>query len=250
MQKHRAIPTLVVLAVLTTALQTGYLVAAESPDMRPALIGSGAKALINRIDGNALIKKGQQDAAVLILCPVLPDGSPGHYMVYGGTPGSDPLRQEVRNKLLQSKFIPAVYNHGNVRALFIGTVTFMNVNGRPRVRIFANQEIGDLGKEADFISPQPITIPGHFYKRGTFPQKSWQSDEAPGYADLSLTIDATGALKEAHVMKENPPGARYGEAAMQDIKEFTFLPAYRGGRPVESTTHFTKYFVVGGKMKM
>ena len=54
------------------------------------------------------------------------------------------------------KFIPAVYNHLPVDAIYYGTVSSAVIDGKPRLRIFSNQEPEELEKESDFIGPQPF----------------------------------------------------------------------------------------------
>ena len=46
---------------------------------------------------------------------------------------------------------------------FFGTLTFSVMDGKPHLRIFANQELSELQKETDFIAPQAIWMPGHIY---------------------------------------------------------------------------------------
>ncbi len=126
---------------------------------RPVLIGQGPSALINRIDEQELIRKGQKDALVMFLCTVRKDGGVEWSATYRGTPDSDFLKQELQKRISPAsnpKFIPAVHDHQPVDAIYYGTVTFRVVNGKPRLRIFSNQEAGELEKEHDFIGPQPF----------------------------------------------------------------------------------------------
>src|SRR5215831_10870271 len=48
--------------------------AAELPMYRPVLLGQGPNALINRIDEQDLIRKGQKDALIMFMCAVRKDG--------------------------------------------------------------------------------------------------------------------------------------------------------------------------------
>ena len=74
---------------------------------------------------------------------------------YRGTPESKLLEQEVLKRLANAKFIPAIHNHEPVTVFFYGTVVFSIVHGKPRLRIFSNQQLDELKKESDFIDPQP-----------------------------------------------------------------------------------------------
>jgi hypothetical protein len=223
-------------------------VAESLPDMRPALVGSGRNSLVNLIDTQALMKRGQQHGAVLFRCLVPPTGQPAYQVVYGGTPNSEILRQEVKNKLLygDARFIPAVYNHGNTFAWFYGTVTFSVIDGKPHLRVYANQEKSELAQGSDFISPQSIYVSGHVYNsvpRRKYAFGSWASEDVPGTVELEITVTTDGKLKEIHVVSENPSGKGYGQHAIEDMKEFTWLPAYKNGRPVEMPTHLAFTFL-------
>src|SRR5690348_16635199 len=133
-------------------VDVGSSKAATLPMYRPVLLGSGPDSLINRIDTADLIRKGQKDAAVMFSCAVKKDGTVISVSTYRGTPDSKLLEQEILKRLSAAanpKFIPAVYNHLPVDAIYYGTVTFMVVDGKPRLRIFSNQERAELAKESD-----------------------------------------------------------------------------------------------------
>ena len=72
---------------------------------------------------------------------VSPTGEIARSGTYRGTKGSELLEKEVLKRLANAKFIPAIHNHQPVVAVFYGTVTFAVVNGKPRLRIFANQQL-------------------------------------------------------------------------------------------------------------
>src|SRR6266567_1811780 len=114
------------------------------PELRPAVLGAGSDSLINKIDTADLIKKGQKDAAVMFSCLVAPTGDVVRSGAYRGTRGSELLERELLKRLANERFIPAIHNHQPVIAIFYGTVTFAVVNGKPRLRIFANQQLDEL----------------------------------------------------------------------------------------------------------
>ena len=94
---------------------------------RPVLIGQGPSALINRIDEQDVVRKGQKDALVMFLCAVKKDGEVEWSATYGGTPDSDFLKQELQRRIspaVNPRFIPAVHDHQLVDAIYYGTVTF------------------------------------------------------------------------------------------------------------------------------
>src|SRR5438445_6258226 len=87
---------------------------AALPMYRPILLGSDPTALINRIDTQDLIKRGQKDALVSFICSVRKTGEVEWSALYNGTPDSNALQEELRKRLSPAsdqRFIPAVYNH-------------------------------------------------------------------------------------------------------------------------------------------
>ncbi len=222
------------------------LLAESLPDMRPALVGSGPNSLINLINTQHLMQRGVTHGALFFYASVHPNGFPAYSKVWGMTKETEPLRDELRERLAQARFIPAIYHHRPVYAAFYGTLAFSVVDGKPHVRIFANQEQAELEKESDFISPQALYIPGHIYDytKVKEPFGSWMTEDKPGMANMSLTIDASGHIKDVRVESITPPEKQqYANAAVAIFRERVYLPAYRNGKPVDSTTHAKFYFV-------
>ncbi len=200
------------------------------PEFRPALVGTGPNSLINTIDTSDLIKKGQKDAAVMFTCLVAPTGDIARSGTYRGTKGSELLEKEVLKRLANAKFIPAIHNHQPVLAVFNGTVTFAAVNGKPRLRVFANQQLDELKKESDFIDPQPYV---------------GQDSKFTGihYPEVPTTVSyAAGNLKSMQVVSEEPPFLGFGQAALSDFNGAKFIPAFRNGKPVDSKVTIHIYY--------
>ena len=203
------------------------------PEFRPALVGTGPNSLINTIDTADLIKKGQKDAAVMFSCLVAPTGDVARSGTYRGTKGSESLEKEVLKRLGSAKFIPAVHNHQPVLAIFYGTVRFAVVNGKPRLRVFANQQLPELDKEADFIDPQPYVGQDSKFT-GTHTPETPTTVALTGAVELEVEVDAAGNLKSMQVLSEQPPFLNFGEAALSDFNGAKFIPAFRSGKPVDS----------------
>jgi hypothetical protein len=203
------------------------------PEFRPALVGTGPNSLINTIDTADLIKKGQKDAAVMFSCLVAPTGDVARSGTYRGTKGSELLEKEVLKRLGNAKFIPAVHNHQPVLAVFYGTVRFAVVNGKPRLRVFANQQLPELDKEADFIDPQPYVGQDSKFT-GTHTPETPTTVALTGAVELGVEVDAAGNLKSMQVLSEQPPFLNFGEAALSDFNGAKFIPAFRSGKPVDS----------------
>jgi Gram-negative bacterial TonB protein C-terminal len=203
----------------------------NSPIYQPVLLGSGPNALINRIDTLELIKKGQKDAAIMFACRVNKKGEATWGETYLGTPESKLIEQELQNRLADTRFVPAIYNHLPVDAIYYGTLTFNIINDKPRLRIFANQETEELKTESDFVGPQPF-----FGNDSKFTGLHYPVENTPvlvdGSATLELKIDAAGNLQAIKLRAEEPPFLGFGGAAIADFRNAKFIPAFRDGKPV------------------
>jgi len=211
------------------------------PDFRPALLGTGPNSLINKIDAPDLIKKGQKDAAVMFTCLVAPTGEIVRSGSYRGTKDSELLEKELLQRLVNAKFIPAIHNHQPVLAVFYGTVTFAVVKGKPRLRIFANQQLEELKKESDFIDPQPFVGQDSKFTGLHYPEVP-TSVVLTGVVDLALEVDAAGNLKSIEVVNEEPPYLGFGQTALSDFGGAKFIPAFRDGKPVDSKVKIPVYY--------
>jgi len=213
------------------------------PEFRPALVGTGPNSLINTIDTADLIKKGQKDAAVMFTCLVYPTGEIARSGTYRGTKASELLEKELLKRLANAKFIPAIHNHQPVLAVFYGTVTFAVVNGKPRLRIFANQQLQEVDKETDFIDPQPYVGQDSKFT-GTHSPETPTTVALTGVVELEIDVDAAGNLKNMQVVSEEPPFLNLGEAAVSDFNGAKFIPAFRDGKPVDSKGTLHVYYKV------
>jgi TonB family protein len=215
------------------------------PELRPALVGTGPNSLINTIDTSDLIKKGQKDAAVMFTCLVAPTGDIARSGTYRGTKGSELLDKEVLKRLANAKFIPAIHNHQPVLAVFYGTVTLAVVNGKPRLRVFANQQLDELKKESDFIDPQPYVGQDSKFTGTHYPEVP-TTVSLTGAVELAVEVDAAGNLKSMRVVSEEPPYLGFGQAALSDFNNAKFIPAFRNGKPVDSKVKVPIYYKPSG----
>jgi len=210
------------------------------PQYRPALLGTGPTSVINRIDTAGLIRDGQKDGSISFSCSVGPTGEIAHVWTYRGTPESQLLERELAKRLDQAVFIPALYEQRPVHVLFFGTVTFRIVNGKPRLRIFANQETEELKKESDFIGPQPFVGAGSKFEGLHYPDNV--TSELSGLVELAMKVDAAGNLKDLRVVSESPPLVGFARAAAEDFRVAHFIPAFRDGKPVECSITLPVYY--------
>jgi hypothetical protein len=137
-------------------------VSAESlPQMRPAMIGAGQGSLVNLIDTQTLLQKGQRDAWVMFDCGVAGDGIAFGSDFFTSSPNAKLLENEIRKRVRQTRFIPAVYNHKRTSAWFAGTAVFVVTKGQPHLRIYAHQDLDEIKRGTDFVAPQGIDVPNH-----------------------------------------------------------------------------------------
>ncbi|MEY2480964.1 MAG: Gram-negative bacterial TonB protein C-terminal [Verrucomicrobiota bacterium] len=216
----------------------------ELPMYRPALVGNAPSALINRINTQELLKNGQKDGALMFCCMVGKNGDIGWSGTYRATANSQLLEQEVQKKLAPAagvKFVPAIYHHQPADVLFYGTVVFKIADGKPRLRIFSNQETDELKNEADFISPQLLFGGESKFHGFRYPMQESRLPVTGGAAVL-LRIDADGNLQQATLVSEEPPFLGFGEAALADFKDAKYTPAFRNGKPVACEVTLPAFF--------
>jgi len=174
-------------------------------------------------------------------CLVAPTGHIVRSGAYRGTRGSELLERELLKRLANEKLIPAIHNHQPVIAIFYGTVRFAVVNGKPRLRIFANQQLDQLDKESDFIDPQPYVGQDSKFTGLHYPDTG-SNVAVTGVVELALNVDASGNLQSMQVLSEEPPLLGFGEAAISDFTGAKFIPAFRNGQPVECTVKIPVYY--------
>jgi TonB family protein len=219
----------------------------ELPMYRPALIGNAPNALIDRIDTQALMKGGQKDGALMFCCIVGKKGEIGWSGTYRATADSKSLEQEVQKQLAPAaggRFVPAIYHHQPADVLFYGTVVFKIADGKPRLRIFSNQETDELKNEADFISPQLVFGGESKFNGFTYPVQEARLPVTGGAA-VRLQVDADGNLQRATLVSEEPPFLGFGDAALADFKRAKYMPGFRNGKPVASEVTLPAFFKPG-----
>ena len=174
-------------------------------------------------------------------CLVAPTGDVVRSGAYRGTHASELLEQELLKRLATAKFVPAIHNHQPVISIFYGTVKFAVVNGKPRLRIFANQQLEEVDKETDFIDPQPYVGQDSNFTGLHYPETG-STVAVTGAVELALSVDAKGNLTNLQVLSEEPPLLGFGNAALSDFGDAKFIPAFRDGKPVESNVKIPVYY--------
>jgi hypothetical protein len=212
------------------------------PERRPAQIGSGPGSLVNLIDVEALFQKGQRDGWVMFECTVRANGIAYGSDFFTSSPNSNLLKNEVRRRLRQARFISAVNNHKRTHAWFTGTAVFVVANGRPRLRLYANQDLDEIKRGADFVAPQLIYVPNRYISN--FPDYPSAARHAEVGAVLKLrhSVDVNGKTTDVQVISERPPGLGLGDYMKKALPLVDFLPGYRNGKPTATSYTLTWWF--------
>ena len=211
------------------------------PRFRPAVLGSGPDSVVNQIDAQALLKKGQKEGAIMFCCRVATTGNVVWYTTYLPVPGSDLLEEEVRKRLDNARLAPAIYEHKPVEVLFYGTAFFSVADGKPKLHIFANQEAAELKAGNDFIGPQPVIGADSKFTGLHYPRER-MTVFVKGLVRLALKVDATGNLQELRAVSEEPSFLGFAQAAITDFTGAKFIPAFRDGDPVESSVELPVFY--------
>lgn len=229
-------------AVSATPRPSATIAPEGNPVYRPILLGQGPNALINRIDTAALVKGGQKDGLVMFTCSVDQTGKMVVSAVYRGSPNSELLQQELKRRLIDATFVPGIYDHQLVNAVYYGTISFVVVQGKPRLRIFSNQEYPELKAESDFVGPQPIVSGVSGFVGVHYPPAAAAQVPVAGIADIHLKVDENGNIQSMSVAGEHPPLIGFGAQALMDLYGTKFIPAFRQGKPVACDITLPVYY--------
>jgi hypothetical protein len=175
-------------------------------------------------------------------CSVAGDGNVFATDFFTASPDANLLKNEVRRRLRQTRFLPAVYNHKRVASWFPGTVLFVVANGRPHVRVYAHQDLDEIRRGSDFVAPQLIRVPNrHISNPPDYPSRP-KREEVGGIVRLRHSVDANGKTTNVEVISERPPGYGFGDYLKELVPLLDFLPGYRNGEPTDSTYTLTWWF--------
>ena len=116
------------------------------------------------------------------------------------------------------------------------------MKGKPRLRIFSNQEYPELKKESDFIGPQLIFGGVSKFAGVNYPPAAAAQVPVSGIADIKLKIDENGNVQSMDVIGEHPPLIGFAAQALMDLQGAKFIPAFREGKPVACEVTLPVYF--------
>lgn len=209
------------------------------PQFRPAVFAVGPDALVNRINVKELLSKGQKDGAVQFGAVVEPNGKGSDFWISHPMPGSDLLAKEVLARLEGAKFTAPIYNHQPVRVVLYGTAVF-SADDTTHLRIFLNQDPGELKNASDFIGPQPVIGADSPFTGFNPPKTVPVSIE--GVVEIRVHVNEKGVLQGMAVTGEDPPLLGFRDSALSDLEGAKFIPAFRDGDATDSESTFSAYY--------
>jgi hypothetical protein len=183
------------------------------------------------------MERGQKDAVVMFDRVVLADRITFAFTteITYASPGSELFQNELVRAINAAHFTPALVDRKPTQVAFCGAATFSMKDGKPQLRIFANQEPDEIAAGHNFIAPQPIMVAP---KRPTIWEKELYNAKVlhkKGAAILSVSVDAAGKPTGVKIVSENPDGFNFGAAAARLTRETKFIPAFRDGKAVACT---------------
>ncbi len=208
---------------------------ATGHQFRPALVGNGPKSIVNLIDCQKLVKRGQGNGVVMFDVAIDDDSSGSVLWIWcHASDNSKALKAEVEKELRRASFVPAVIDGKRVGVAFHGTVIFVVRDGHPYLRVFANQDRDEVEKQSDYIEPQMLL--GSEDWEGAQPLlEVVKMHTRAGHAVLSITVDAAGKVRDRHLVREEPTGLNIAAAALKAYATAKFIPGFRNGKPVACT---------------
>ncbi|HEX8281026.1 MAG TPA: hypothetical protein VF551_06595, partial [Chthoniobacterales bacterium] len=179
-------------------LMVGPVRAENSQETRPALLKQGPQSLVNVLSVDRLVQRGQGDGLLKFDFYVNIFGEPYSLITFGGSENTQVLSQELVDQLERARFIPAKHRGETCGAFMTGTLVFATSGGKPRLRIFLNQEKEYLNQASDFIAPQQLFPRSDKFKRYDDPFYRIQ----PALVAIKIDTDVTGKILDARLLRQ------------------------------------------------
>jgi TonB family protein len=125
-------------------------------------------------------------------------------------------------------------------ARFRGTVIFAVVNGKPHLRVFANQDMDELKRGSDFVAPQSVQQGPEFWGPSSPGHPAFLGLQ--GTVKIRHSVDGRGKTTGVQVVSESRAGEGFGQEAVEHVSKSVYLPAYRNGKPAASTLTYEVTF--------
>jgi TonB family protein len=210
--------------------------AVAKAEFKPAAIDGGPDVAVKFINVQKLMERGQKDSVVMFDRVVLTDNifALTTEITYA-SPGSQQLQDELVRAINSMRFTPALVDGKPTQVGFYGTATFSVKDGKPQLRIYANQEPDEIAAGHDFIAPQPIMVKSKSNDAVKNLLVEARAKRKQGRVILSVSVDAAGKPTEVKLVSESPTGFNFGAAAAMIARDEKFIPGFRNGKPVACT---------------
>ena len=206
---------------------------------KPAMVDGGPDAVIKFVNVQKLMQRGQKDAVVMFDRVVLADKAlAAHALtteITYASPGSQLLQNDLVRAINAVYFTPALVDGKPTQVGFYGTATFSVKDGKPQLRIYANQEPDEIAASHDFVAPQPIMTKLKSKDAVANLLNDARAKHKTGAVILSVSVDASGRPTDVKAVSETPTGFNFGAAAAMMTREDKFIPGFRNGKPVVCT---------------
>jgi hypothetical protein len=212
--------------------------------LRPAMVDGGPDAVLKLVNVQKLMERGQKDAVVMFDRVVLAGNITFALTteITYASPGSQLLQNDLVRAINAVHFSPALVDGKPTQVAFFGTATFSIKDGKPQLRIYANQEPNEIAAGHDFIAPQPIMTKPESRDALANLLSDARAKHKRGGVILSVSVDAAGKPTDIKVVSENPTGFNFGAAAAMMTREERFIPGFRNGTPVACTVKIREIF--------
>ena len=212
---------------------------------KPAMPEGGCDAIIKLVNVQKLMERGQKDAVVMFdrFVLALKINSLLTTKITYASPGSELLQNELLRVINDVQFTSALVNGKPTDVTFYGAATFSIQEGKPQLRMFANQEPDDIAAGHDFIAPQPIRSTEKWKDVQATDLNAAMAFHKKGAVILSVSVDAAGNPTDVKVVSENPTGFNFGAATAKVRRQCKFVPGFRNGKPVACTVKIRHAFL-------
>jgi TonB family protein len=228
-------------AICTLSLGVTTLANAQ---FKPAMVDGGSDAVLKLVNVQKLMERGQKDAVVMFDRPVFTAnlGNVLATQITYASPGSERLQTDLVRAINAVPFTPALVDGKRTQVAFYGTATFSTKDGKPQLRIYANQEPDEIAAGHDFVAPQTIMVKSKSNDAVANLLSEARAKHKSGAVILSVSVDPAGRPTDVKVVSESPTGFHFGAAAAMLTREENFIPGFRNGKPAACTVKIRNVF--------
>ncbi|MBA2271028.1 MAG: hypothetical protein H0W20_10595 [Chthoniobacterales bacterium] len=211
----------------------------QAAQTRPALLGQHRSSLVNVIDQELLLKRGQGDAILMFTCAIDPVGQGYGLQTYRESPGSGELKKHLLDRYQRALFVPALL-HGRPQMVDVRHGDLLG-DGRET----ATGDFPQPGRGRDKASARLYCAASDVHGGFAFSRNLLSAgSESSGAVAAAVDVDASGRVRGSSLISEHPPGLGFGAQVVGGIRDAVFIPGFRNGKP--AACRFTMPVVFAG----